>query len=227
MSGDENDRGSYASPPCFLHELSADRGGIPGATDPVQARDVAHWRKAERARLLAMRAALRVAERQAAAEAVARHLDALLGDVKGLTVSAWWPIQAELNLRPWLAGLAARGARAALPLVVEKAAPLRFREWREGTKMERGFWNIPVPAEGEWIIPDIALSPLVGHDAEGFRLGYGGGYFDRTLAAHPEVRAIGIGLDCARIGTIYPQWHDVPMTAIVTESGTAPAAPGT
>ncbi len=212
--------GEGGSPPCFLHELGEDQGGLPGA-DPVQARDVARWRRAERERLLAGRAALPVAARDTAAQAVARHLDRLLGDVRGLTISAWWPIKSELDLRFWLGGLAARGATAALPLVVEKSAPLRFRAWTPGAKMERGFWNIPVPAEGGWITPDVALAPLVGFDGAGYRLGYGGGYFDRTLAAHPRIRAIGIGLDAARLPTIFPQWHDRPMQAIVTENGTS------
>lgn len=220
MTG-EDDRRTYASPPCFLHELSAEEGGLPGATDPVQARDVARWRKAERARLLADRAALPVATRKAAAEAVARGLDLLLGDLSGKTVSAWWPIQSELDLRFWLATLAERGATAALPLVVEKAAPLRFRAWTPATRMERGVWNIPVPTEGDWIIPDIALAPVVGFDASLYRLGYGGGYFDRTLAAHPAIRPVGIGLAAARIATIFPQPHDIAMTAIVTEEGSA------
>jgi len=204
--------------PCFLHELGEDQGGLPG-TDTVQARDVARWRKATRDRLLAERAALTVAAREAAARDVVGHIDALLGDVSGLTISAWWPIKSELDLRFWLAGLAARGATAALPLVVEKSAPLRFRAWTPGTKMARGFWNIPVPAEGDWITPDIALAPLVGFDGDGYRLGYGGGYFDRTLAAHPGIRPIGVGLSSARLPTIFPQWHDRPMSAIVTEHG--------
>jgi 5-formyltetrahydrofolate cyclo-ligase len=212
--------GSYASPPCFIHELDEAQGDLPGAADPVQARDVARWRKAERERLLAERAALPVAARQDAAAAIARQLDVLLGDVAGRVISAWWPIRAELDLRPWLATLAARGATAALPLVIEKAAPLRFRAWGPGAKMERGFWNIPVPATGDWITPDIALAPVVGHDLACFRLGYGGGYFDRTLAAlGPACRPIGIGLAASRIATIFPQPHDIPMTCIVTEDG--------
>ncbi|MCU9849911.1 5-formyltetrahydrofolate cyclo-ligase [Defluviimonas sp. WL0024] len=220
MTGDD-DRRSYASPPCFLHELSAEEGGVPGAVDAVQARDVARWRKAERARLLAERAALSVSERKAAAETVARHLDGLLGDICGKAISAWWPIQSELDLRFWLASLDARGASAALPLVTEKHAPLRFRIWTADAKMERGFWNIPVPAAGDWVTPDIALAPLVGFDAAGYRLGYGGGYFDRTLAANPGIHAIGIGLSAARLETIFPQAHDIRMRAIVTENGIA------
>lgn len=202
----------FASSPCYLQDL--------GAVDPVQARDVSRWRKAERARLLAERAALPVAVRQAAAQAIAARLDQALPDLSGKIVSAWWPIRSELDLRPWLTALWARGARAALPLVVEKAAPLRFRLWRQGDRMERGFWDIPVPAAGDWVIPDVALAPVVGHDPACYRLGYGGGYFDRTLAAlGPQAMAVGVGLAASLVPTIFPQPHDIPMRMIVTETG--------
>lgn len=222
MTGSDqpDDKRGYASPPCSLHELSEAEGGLPGATDPVQARDVARWRRAERTRLLDERAALSVAARQQAAADIALHLDRCLPDLAGRIVSGWWPIKAELDLRPWLAGLAARGAQAALPLVVEKGQPLRFRLWHPGVKMERGFWNIPVPAEGDWVAPDIALAPLVGHDPACYRLGYGGGYFDRTLAALGSAcRPIGIGLAASILPTIFPQPHDIPMSLVVTEEG--------
>ncbi|MBI1172535.1 5-formyltetrahydrofolate cyclo-ligase [bacterium] len=207
-----------ASSPCLAGECD------PTHVDAEQARDVARWRKAERQRLLDERAALPVAARHAASEAIAGHLDRLLADrfpsLQGMTISAWWPIKAELNLRAWLSGLQARGARAALPIVVTKGAPLVFRHWTPDTKMERGFWNIPVPAEGPEVRPDITLAPVVGWDAAAYRLGYGGGYFDRTLAAlAPHPFAIGIGLDAARLATIFPQPHDIAMQAVVTESG--------
>lgn len=213
----------YASPPCLAHEIDPAYFD-PLAVDPQQALDVARWRKSERIKLLAERAALPVATRQAAAEAVASHLNHYLGQkfgsIKGMTISAWWPIKAELNLRHWLESLAGQGARAALPLVVKPAMPLVFRVWTPDTRMERGFWNIPVPAEGDEVVPDITLSPIVGWDAAGYRLGYGGGYFDRTLAAlSPRPLAIGIGLDAARIATIFPQPHDIAMSAIITETG--------
>lgn len=221
----DDDRPSrgYASPPCLAHEVDPAYFD-PLAVDPQQAEDVARWRRAERLRLLDERANLPVATRQAAAQAIAVALDAFLterfGSLEGRTVSAWWPIKAELDLRFWLLGLGARGARAALPLVVEKGRPLAFRAWGHGTKMERGFWNIPVPAEGDFVTPDITLSPVVGWDSGCFRLGYGGGYFDRTLAAAASrPLAIGIGLQIARIRTIFPQPHDIPMAAIITEEG--------
>jgi 5,10-methenyltetrahydrofolate synthetase len=194
------------------------------ATLPQPARDVAGWRRAERARLLEERAALSNAARREAAERIAGHLDRLLAErfdsLAGLTISGWWPIKAELDLRFWLAGLAGRGARAALPVVAVKGRPLVFREWTPATKMERGFWNIPVPAEGPDLEPDVILAPVVGFDGAGYRLGYGGGYFDRTLGAlDPRPLAIGVGLDAARLATVHPQPHDVPMQAVVTETG--------
>ena len=192
--------------------------------DVQQAHDVAVWRRAARQRLLAERAALPLATRAAAAAGIIAVLDAVLrarfGGVQGLTISAWWPIKAELDLRPWLRALAARVAQAALPVVETRAAPLVFRPWAEGARMERGFWNILVPAEGPAVIPDVTLAPVVGWDAAGFRLGYGGGYFDRTLAAlQPKPCAIGIGLQAARVPTIFPQGHDIAMDMIVTEAG--------
>lgn len=93
----------------------------------------------------------------------ADHLDQLLAErfatITGLTVSVWWQLRAELDLRFWLAGLAARGARGALPLVVTRAAPLMFRAWTTDTLMERGFWNISVPAVRPYITLDITLAP--------------------------------------------------------------------
>lgn len=223
MTKDNAPARPYASPACFAHEIDPCYVN-PLAVDPQQASDVARWRRAERARLLTARAALPTQTRQTAARAIADHLDQLLADrfvtLNGLTISAWWPIKAELDLRFWLAGLAARGARAALPIVATRAAPLIFRLWTPETRMERGFWNIPVPAEGPTVVPDITLSPVVGWDAAGYRLGYGGGYFDRTLAAlAPRPLAIGVGLCAARIATIFPQPHDIAMQVIVTETG--------
>jgi len=214
----------FSSPPCYAAEVAPEYFD-PLAVDPEQARDVARWRKAERARLRAARLALSVAERKEIGEALTGHLRQMLqdrlGGAQGKVFSAYWPIKGEPDLRPLMAELHKAGISVALPLVETRAAPLTFRRWTPGTRMVRGDWNIPVPPPDETVVtPDIALAPLVGWTAEGYRLGYGGGYFDRTLAAlKPKPFVVGIGFQEARLQTIYPQPHDIPLDLIVTENG--------
>lgn len=215
----------YASPPCLAHEINPAYGGQV-FVDPQQALEVGRWRKAERARLIADRGALPVGVRRSTAEAIEAHLDQYLaesvGNVDGLIISAWWPIKAELDLRRWLCRMRERGARAALPVVMKRSEPLVFRFWSQDTRMEPGVWNIPVPVDASECVPDVCLVPLVGWDGNGYRLGYGGGYFDRTLTAlSPRPLAIGIGLQSAQLATIFPQTHDISMMAIITEAGLA------
>lgn len=220
---DDDDR-RYASPPCMAGEVAPGYFD-PRAVDPEQARDVARWRRAERARLRAMRQDMSVEDRRAASEVLAAHLRDLLearfGGARDLVLSAYWPIKGEPDLRPVMADLHAAGARLALPVVETKAAPLVFRRWTPETRMVRGDWNIPVPPpESPSLAPDIVLAPLVGWDGAGYRLGYGGGYFDRTLAALvPRPFAIGIGLRAAKLPTIYPQPHDIPLDVILSDAG--------
>ncbi|MDO5706472.1 MAG: 5-formyltetrahydrofolate cyclo-ligase [Paracoccus sp. (in: a-proteobacteria)] len=115
-----------------------------------------------------------------------------------------------------------RGAQVVLPVVQTPHAPLIFRRWTPDCRMVQGFWKIPVPADGPAMVPDVVLSPVVGWDDAGFRLGYGGGYYDRTLAAlRPRPVVIGVGLQAARVATIFPQPHDIAMDVIVTETGVA------
>ncbi|WP_395543101.1 5-formyltetrahydrofolate cyclo-ligase [Neotabrizicola sp. sgz301269] len=209
-----------ASAPCQMAEHAGH--------DPQQALEVARWRKAERQRLRDERMALSVAARSDWAAALREHLDEgletwLAGPVAGRVIGGYWPIKGEADLRPWLTSLHARGAQVALPVVVQKGQPLVWRPWHPGQAMERGDWNIPVPpASAGTAIPDLALAPLVGWDGAGYRLGYGGGYFDRTLASLRPYRpfVVGVGLQAARLATVFPQWHDIPMSAIVTEAGT-------
>lgn len=217
-------KGRFASPPCLAGEVAPDYFD-PMAVDPDQARDVARWRKAERARLRTDRQALNVEDRAAVGAALARHLREVLSKrfegVQGRVVSAYWPIKGEPDLRPLMAELHRAGVTVCLPIVEQKAAPLVFRRWTPETRMVRGDWNIPVPPpDSEVLIPDIAVAPLVGWDGAGFRLGYGGGYFDRTLAAlAPRPFTIGIGFQSSRLSSIYPQPHDIPLDIILTENG--------
>lgn len=196
----------------------------PLGTDPEQARDVARWRRAERLRLAGSRDALGQAGRAEVSERIGRHLSRALearGVGPGVVLAGYWPIKGEPDLRPVLTALHRAGVTIALPVVETRAAPLVFRRWTPETKMQRGDWNIPVPPpEADELAPDITLAPCLGWTAECYRLGWGGGYFDRTLAARaPRPMAIGIALTAAQLPTIYPQPHDIPLDLIVTEDG--------
>ncbi|MDX8436555.1 5-formyltetrahydrofolate cyclo-ligase [Mesorhizobium abyssinicae] len=216
MADDRDEQGpaQYASPPCFMHELDPEFR-VP-LTDWS---DVRRWRKAERERLISARLAVTADARAAMSTRIAEGLDALVGDIGGRMVSLYWPFRGEPDLRSWMASINERGGRTALPVVIEKGQPLVFRAYRPGDRLEKGVWNIPIPAEGDPVLPDIVISPIVGIDPQNYRLGYGGGFFDRTLAAMPfRPLVIGVGYELQRIPTIYPQPHDIPMSEVVTEA---------
>jgi 5-formyltetrahydrofolate cyclo-ligase len=203
-----------ASPPCFMHELDPSWLGLQ-SWEQVRA-----WRRTERAALIARRVAVPVAARLERDDAITVHVRAAVPDLARRHVGFYWPFKGEYDPRPLARALHREGARLALPMVATKGRPLIFRAWRPGTRMMQGVWNIPIPAEGEEVTPDTLLVPLVGFDARGYRLGYGGGYYDRTLATMaPRPVAIGIGFENGRLATIHPQPHDVRMDLTVTEAG--------
>jgi len=190
-----------------------------GASALPEPDNIAAWRTAERKRLLQARLELPADDRDDLTLGIARLLEGLIGDPAGLVISAYWPFRGEPDLKPMLKRLRDRGAVIALPVVVKKAEPLIFRAWKSGDKLARGVWNIPFPAEGPEVVPDIAIAPVVGLDRACFRLGYGGGFFDRTMAALTrKPRLYGVGYSQQEIPTIYPQAHDIPMLAVVTEA---------
>jgi len=182
--------------------------------------EIRRWRRARRDELIRTREALPQRERQGLQAQILAHLETRFSELRRELIGFYWPIRGEIGLHQLIRRLVEQGAEAALPAVVEKGGPLEFRAWRPGDRLERGFWNIPVPAERKVVRPTVLLVPLVGFDEEGYRLGYGGGYYDRTLAAlTPRPRAIGVGFELGRLETIHPQPHDIPMDAIVTEAG--------
>lgn len=180
--------------------------------------EVRRWRKAQRAELTTKRLAVSRDDRTEWDGAISERVERSLPAPGRLRIGFYWPFKGEYDPRALARTLRDAGARVALPVVVERARPLAFREWWPGMRMAPGVWNIPVPAEGEWVQPDVLLVPLLGFDDSGYRLGYGGGYYDRTLAAMPaKPFAIGLGYEPSRLATIHPQPHDVPMDLIVTE----------
>lgn len=132
------------------------------------------------------------------------------------TLGIYWPIRGEPDLRPAYVDLASRSVRLALPVVVGKDAPLRFLEWKPGDAMVKDAFGVSIPASGAEISPAALLIPCVGFNARYYRLGYGGGFYDRTLAASPRPRTVGIGYACA-CADFQADAHDIPLDTVITE----------
>lgn len=186
--------------------------------------DLKQWRKAERDRLIAARLALSDEQRVQLRNRIDANLERAFPGLAQSLVAFCWPIQNEYDARFLAHRLREQGAKTALPVVVKYAQPLIFRLWKPGDELARGVYDIPYPPSGESVVPDVALVPMNGFDANGYRLGYGGGFFDRTLAAlrtgdSARPVAIGVTYEMARIQTIRPQTYDIPMDYVVTERG--------
>lgn len=137
------------------------------------------------------------------------------------TLGAYWPIKQEFDARPLIARLLAEHPqlRVCLPVVTAPRQPLEFRHWHPGSPMHSDRYGIAYPATGDWLLPDLLLIPVNAFDAQGYRLGYGSGYYDRTLAAMtPRPLCLGLGFELGRVANILPGAHDVPLDAIITES---------
>jgi 5,10-methenyltetrahydrofolate synthetase len=181
--------------------------------------EILAWRKEQRAQMIPARVAVPDTTRDLWTKRIIAALEPVVMAVDG-PVSFYWPFRGEPNLRPLMRRMVAAGKQVALPVVVEKRHPLEFRPWTPGCEMMLGVWNIPIPDTRERVTPRLLLAPVVGFDPQRYRLGYGGGYFDRTLAALGTARTvIGVGYDSQAIATIHPLPHDIPMDRIVTESG--------
>jgi 5,10-methenyltetrahydrofolate synthetase len=180
----------------------------------------AAWRRAERRRLIAERLAMTPEARAVAGAAIGAALAARFPPGSLALVAGYWPIRAEYNVLDYLRLTIDAGAAVALPVVTAPATPLQFRTWTPQARMEPGRWITFHPADGPAVTPTALLIPLVGFDPAGHRLGYGGGFYDRTLAAlEPRPLAIGIGFEMARLASIDPGPHDAPMDVIITEAG--------
>jgi 5-formyltetrahydrofolate cyclo-ligase len=184
--------------------------------EPIE--DNTGWRRALRRDMVARRAGLTDELRAAWSARIAERLLAAL-PVPGV-VAFCWPIKHEPDVRAVVAQWVADGAQAALPVVVSEAAPLAFRAWTTDTPLIADRYGIPTPASGDFLDPDLILLPLNGFDAAGYRLGYGGGFFDRTLAARsPRPLAVGVGFEINRLASIRPESHDQRLDWVVTEAG--------
>lgn len=176
-------------------------------------------KQALRRTLRARRKALAVARREAASLALRDHFLARFPDLEG-PVAGFWPIGSEIDPRPLMAALAERGARLALPVAERAEAPLVFRLWRPGDALAPDANAVPAPsADKAGVDPAVILTPLLGFDADGGRLGGGRGAYDRTFAACPAAWRIGLSFALQQVDHVPMAEHDFPLHAIATETG--------
>ena len=152
-----------------------------------------------------------------------RHGTALLGDRSPGVVSAYYPMAGEIWPLRLMAALKAKGHALALPVMQGKSDPLLFRAWAPGDELIAGVWGIRQPAPSQPVVlPDILLVPLLAFDIQGYRLGYGGGYFDRTLhdlRRRKPILAVGLGLDELEVDAVPHLDYDERLDWILTPSG--------
>ena len=182
------------------------------------------FRSALRRERLRARESLPAAAHAQASAKLLDHLYALLIQRPPSVLGFYWPIRAEIDCRPLVARLIALGWSACLPVIMRRHDAMEFRAWTPASAMVHGEHGIPTvaedPATDPFITPDVLLLPLNAFDRKGFRLGYGGGYYDRTLAAMtPRPFVIGVGFELGRVASIRPHAQDCAMDAVVTERG--------
>jgi 5-formyltetrahydrofolate cyclo-ligase len=183
--------------------------------------DIGQAKSALRLQAHAARAALRQAYRSEAAEAVARlffeHINLSSGDI----VAAYWPIRDELDCQAIMVRLMEASHILVLPAVTGSERPLEMRVWEQGASLfAAGFGTLAPSPLAPQAQPDIVLIPLLGFDRAGTRLGYGGGYYDRTLASLPKKpKLVGLAFAAQELPLIPREPHDVALDVVITEAG--------
>jgi 5-formyltetrahydrofolate cyclo-ligase len=178
------------------------------------------WRKSQRERLIAARLALAPDTLESWRKQIDISIERSFPGLARCRLAFCWPVKNEYDARHLAKTLRERGALTALPVVVAPKQPLAFREWHPGVELANGPLDIPYPVSSPEVTPDAVLLPMNGWDAKGYRLGYGGAFFDRTLASLAKKPiVIGVSYEFARLDTIHPQPWDIPMDYVVTERG--------
>lgn len=178
------------------------------------------WRKKKRIELLACREAVTNNDRAQWSLEISSLLENGFPILCKSTVGFYWSYRGEYDPQPAMNALQRRGAVLALPEIEGKGRPLCFRRWSEETPMKIGAYNIPVTDNTERVTVNAIIVPMLGFDTKGYRLGYGAGYYDRTISGmNPRPLLIGVAFEILRLEDIYPRPHDVAMDFIVTEAG--------
>jgi 5-formyltetrahydrofolate cyclo-ligase len=189
---------------------------------PTQATSVVTTRAALRSNSLARREAFVMSAEAAAAEsAQAAHLRRLLIELEPQTLGLYWPLRCEFNAPLALCDqMASANVTMALPYARRKPVEMHYRRWNGAPPSARDECNMAT-ADGAVLVPDVMLVPCVAFTKSGHRLGYGGGYFDRWLAAHPQVTSVGLAWAASEIteAEFAAQPHDQALTLVVTQNG--------
>lgn len=179
--------------------------------------DKSHLRKT----MLEKRQRLAPQDALGAAQAAASHVLSMVPE--HVAVAGYCPVKGELDVMVAMKALSARGHALCLPVIEHREAPLVFYAWRPGEALIKGSYGIEVPAAGEVLAPAVVLVPLVAFDCRGHRLGYGVGYYDRTIDAlrrmKKDIKAIGIAYSWQQVEAIPAEPQDERLDAIITEKG--------
>jgi 5-formyltetrahydrofolate cyclo-ligase len=165
----------------------------------------------------------RKAAHAAAGDAVARATERLLaaiGPARGRVISGYLPIRTEIDPRPAMKALHAAGARICVPVIDGKGRPLKFREWTPTAPLVAGPFGARVPEGGAWLEPEILITPLIAFTRACYRLGYGGGFYDRTLAMLVDRRptlALGFAFAAQEVAELPLEPTDIQLDGVVTE----------
>jgi 5-formyltetrahydrofolate cyclo-ligase len=195
-----------AAPHGFSPSGDTDESGTSADTDAAK--------RAARARALAARAGCDPAE----GDRLAQHVLAQMPPPPGAVVSGFWPMPGEIDIRPLLLALHARGHAVLLPHTPPRGNPLIFRHWHPEAEMVRERFGTFRPT-GPVAVPTMLFVPLLAFDRAGRRLGYGGGYYDRTLATLPDAITVGCAFAAQELDVVPEAEYDARLHAVATEQG--------
>jgi 5,10-methenyltetrahydrofolate synthetase len=199
--------------------MKCDNEIMPEQSSPRSPAEITAWKKATRTEILQAREALSPDLHRQYNQRILDALSSNFGKLCSGVVGMYWPYRNEVDVRPFADFVLAQGGSAALPVVVAKKHPLEFHAWKPGDAMVEGAYGILRPAQDARVEPDVLIVPLVGFDSACYRLGYGGGFYDRTLsAAAKKPITIAVSFELARLESTRPQSHDMPMDFVVTET---------
>lgn len=184
--------------------------------------EIAAQKQAVRKAAMATRKAAHEAAKGAGEVACAHFLTWLDSTPMPRVVSSYMPIYSEIDIRPAMLALHQRGVAICLPVIIGKAQPLKFRSWTPDVPMVRGSFGAKVPESGAWLRPDLLLCPMLAFDAGGQRMGYGGGFYDRSIAelkAEKPVQALGYAYAAQQVENLPHEPTDQRLDGVITETG--------